>query len=889
LAKLESLGPSSVRDFLYSVQQLFLQSFTAGTHIKNVPNGTAAADYRVKLNLIQTQIKVAYCRMGRCLHDNITKDDNFNVDENGISTNFVQTLCNFVSAPDNLKDVHDVEFAAAHRRCGCAALATFCEELAREDLMLSSPLPARRTRQIRLALNDNLPTIMAASAYVIVQHQSDNQSTNNDDDAIGVVRDCLRCVSAVLNMDKSTHLHGLDASSAISIDLMKALFAVIDAAAAADGHCDVGSEIMDAGSDALECLSDVIAKACWPAGQAEQFIMEISSRALRTLSIECDAIDTMHRRGGEDEEIEPICVERFRSQASHFLEIFCHSQLARAVKLSQNASSSNSCFDMASFLQLMARYTLSLPSALEQTDALVSWISMAEFMTSSQDSNNNSSYITSHELGLAEVLVAVIDLNLFSTNGKKLAELDGEEIEFPDESASSGDTSTDFHFEVGNSRRTSNHTLTDTASHYQLPTHIDGALRSLERGSLLADSCVLSAILCGVSSKCTNASYDAILSRLSAFYNRLQTLVESNTSGNENGQELDALCWDICSCYRFFDLGHVALSSLSFKYSSSSTVSNNNCHADDLARYWEVCKQTLSTCESLMSSRAWSKHSNLAYVLSVGCTCCATFLRGLTAIATNDRDGNDRSFRDHPARAYAIEVLNFATAALNSFSGLPAPSFVVSSICSMMKDAADCLSQTLAHPKYILRTGDVTFLVECQNAALSMMKNQSCLSQCQLQLVYRASVKLVFSVGFSSFVTNNAKTSEEMLSIVNKQQEIFISGVLQPLLEDLGSKSRQVIIALQDDKGTASTSSSITTKPPLVLQKCGVTIQRSCQALQAVCQEFDSIIDNASKQLFANTMGPCMEILVPVTGLYAKWCMSGGGTVVSVQLCLCKL
>ena len=857
LARLQSLGSNNnnnnsssevvaVIEFVQMVRMILIQSYVLQSIVPNKYSNSSSlscvssmseqelAEFKVKLNLIQQQIKLAYCRMGRCIWGSEELD--LIIQDNSTSYGFVSDCLILASNRD----------MPGYQECGCAVLATFCEELSRDDLMLSSPIPASRTVQLRKALNKNLAQIVTCVANVIAQSlQSSTMQSHRLHENASIVKNCLICTTSILGFDRCLQLKEVDISTAMSLDLIRSLFAVIDLAAQADGHTDIGSEVIEAGAYAFDCLSEVINKTCWPKGEAENFVVELSSHALKSLAIECSAIETGRR--GEDE---PICVEHFRSQASHFLETFCMNQLSRASQLPP------STFDLLHFLQLMARYTFALPSALEQTDCLVSWIRVAEFFEeASASALPSQNFMSSHGNGLAEILIAVIRLNLFSTNKEKLGELDGEELEFPDESVDVYQHDVDIHFEeTSHSWQKGHNSSTATSTHNHLPSHIDAALRSSEKGSLLAESCVLSALLCSISAQCAINAYENVTNHLKQHISQLNILTADNQNSSmddDNAAMMDTISWDICACYRFLDSGLVALTALSHRRNLSNGESA-------LHELWELCNIIVSTSESLLSSRSWSKYSNLAYILSTSCSCLATLQRGLCALALND------DIVRSPAETFAIKLLEFGSFALNSFTTLPAPSFVVSAVCTLLKSCADSLSSSLIGPKY-LQLGDTSFSLKCRECALSILERRSSLSQRQLQLIYQSSVKLIFPLGN---VENTSTFSPILKALFDEQGSLWVTMVVFGLCQELVSKSTE----LQNLPNEAS--------PMRLLQKCGVTIQRTSQALTSILVEL-STMGGGSRLMMANAIGNSMDHVGFLTRVYVTYSMKGGASIVS--------
>jgi len=170
----------------------------------------------------------------------------------------------------------------ASQAAGCAILATFCEEISRDDLALSSPIPSQRSVQLRQQLGQALPQIVSCISHVIStaannQAQATNTQNGNTCTATACVRDCLRCIIAILGFSRSMSLKHVDIGAAISVELIRSLFTVVDGAARQDGTTNEGAELVEAGADALDCISEVITRACWPKGQAENFVVELSS------------------------------------------------------------------------------------------------------------------------------------------------------------------------------------------------------------------------------------------------------------------------------------------------------------------------------------------------------------------------------------------------------------------------------------------------------------------------------------------------------------------------------------------------------------------------------------------------------------------------------------
>ena len=835
-------GVHGVLEFVRIVREILIMSFVIAAKLKqagSIENGNDlnVNEFRVSLNLIQQQIKLAYCRMGRCVWG---MNGNDGAGNDLSSFDFVNDLIGLAAANGNMNAGNNVD-APSHQACGCAVLSTFCEEISRDDLMLTSPMPSMRMTQLRSMLNGALSQIIACVAYVIAQSSSQCQLLHTN---ASIVRDCLRCITSVLCFAKCLHLKGVNVSSAISVDLVRSLFLVINLAAQADGQSDVGSEVIEAGAYAFDCISEVIQMACWPAGEAENFVIEVSSHALKSLAIECSNIEAS--RYGEDE---PICVENFRSQASHFLEVFCTNQLTRASRLP------SSTFDMSTFLQLMARYTFALPSALEQTDCLVSWIRLAEFFEECAMELPSQSFVLTHGEGLAEVLSAVFRLNLFATNLEKLKDLDGEELDFPDESAVVDGNDADNNFESSRDySKSNNQNISSSESRQILSPHVDAALRSTERGCLLAESCTLSALLCPISSHAAISAYETVTVQLKTLLTQLESLVVNNTSSPKNENictEVDRLSWDICVCYRFLDSGLVSITAVSHRRKTSKGESA-------LHEFWELCNIIVSTSENLLSHRVWSKFSSLAYIISTCCSCLSTLHRGLCALAVED------DIVRSPAEIFTTKLLEHCLSAFDSFSTLPAPSFVISAICSLFKTCSDSLSTSLLGPKYLIE-GHNSFSLKCRESSITANKRRSTLSQKQLQLVFQSSIKLIFSLGY---VTNVRVLSSNLKALFEEQGSIFVELVFQPICQELVSRCQELKVASGD--GTRMR----------ILMKCGITVQRNSQALSSLCVEIDAMNDVA-KQVLANAFGQYTEQILFLTGIYTSCCMQGGPIIVS--------
>ena len=731
---------------------------------------------RVHLNLFPSSLGklfAAYVKIGRgCLTD--------------VDASFLTSTLSLMSS-------RDVQFASI----GSRAFVAICEEFPSSDP--GAPVSGAKYLTVQRLLNGYLPSFGSCLNVCLNQHAGSEH----------IVSTCLRGLSAVLSFPtRSTMMQKSDVTACMTVELISSLFSL---ASPASSHSP------SIRAQSLECVNDIVGRACWPSERSVDFLLAVTGNAVSIVGAYAEGM-AQGRGNGDDEE--PV-----RSQLVYFLEIFCENHLRRAV----GHPSFNIADFLPSFLSLMAQFTFKLPSLEERGKALSAWSQVADCasglkMADDSDRSDDGldapgpghAFLAASEVGLLHVLTTFLDHNFFcreSSFGSLLSDLDGGEVLFPSVDAG-----------VVNSQEEEDRLRVADED------DADAALREIERGTLLADTCVLNRKLTALSSACAVGSFDHVCALLSESFAALQL---SLTSG-KGADEVEKRCWDCAVCLRVLNTGG----------SSSAVKHSSHTH---MGKLLEIANYVFSFCGFLINEGAWQGQPSLVELVPFLCSAVGSFHATILQFSVFAPD-----IVPHGS-TFSIGVLSLCGAAISSSSSSrPLPPPAMTAFCDLLLSASVALTPKLKSDP------SAELLAACQGVVGGSCGCEQFLSRRQVVTVHRAATNLVFSLRDERQI--NASNERAFRS----QADAFVNHLLPSCCTQLAEAGSQAV----SGRGNFALLTGIA---PL--------IERKATALEAICRQCGRNMGKHGKEVLKQALDRYVGVVLETLSVFMNFSiMAASGT-----------